>query len=94
MYTLVTYTLRVLAVNVNVQLLTTFVPATHSMDSLRLCLQLITPIVHYHHRAITVSDAAPPQQTIRNAKMQTIKSQCRKPLPLYQAYSALMSPDE
>ena len=65
MYTLVTYTLRVLAVNVNVQLLTTFVPATHSMDSLRLCLQLITPIVHYPHRAITVSDAATPQQTMR-----------------------------
>ena len=68
MYTLVTYTLRVLAVNVNVQLLTTFVPATHSMDSLRLCLQLITPIVHYPHRAITVSDAATPQQTIRYTK--------------------------
>ena len=50
MYTLVTYTLRVLAVNVNVQLLSIFVPATHSMDSLRLCLQLITPIVHYGSR--------------------------------------------
>ena len=50
MYTLVTYTLRVLVVTVNVQLLTIFVPATHSMGSLRLCLQLITPIVHYGSR--------------------------------------------
>ena len=46
MYTLVTYTLRVLVVTVNVQLPTIFVPATHSMGSLRLCLQLITLIVH------------------------------------------------